>query len=76
MMLIILKRHLVTRSKLSVRRNQTFFLIKLSALSSVLVRVYWLDNKSSISYSLIMVRVNWLDDKRASGISSGLIAKD
>ena len=46
-MFIILDRHLVIRSELSVGCNQTSSLVKLSTLSSVLVRVYWLDDKGS-----------------------------
>ena len=38
--IIILKGHLVTKSKLLVQRNQTSFLMKLSTSSLVLVRVY------------------------------------
>ena len=37
---IILKHHLVTKSELLVRRNQTSSSVKLSVLSSVLVSVY------------------------------------
>ena len=46
--------------------NQTSSLVKLSASLLVWVRVYWLDNKGSPSYSLIIVGVYWLDDKGAS----------
>ena len=44
---IILERHLVARSDRSVGCNQTFSLVKTSALSLVLVRVYWRDDKGS-----------------------------
>ena len=43
---IILKYYLVTRSELLVGRNQISYLVKLSALSSVLIRIYWLDDKA------------------------------
>lgn len=43
---IIFKRSLVIRSELSVRRSQTSSLVKLSALSLILVKIYWLDNKN------------------------------
>ena len=61
---IIFECHLITKSELLIGCNQTSFLMKLSALSLVLVRVYWLDNKGSSLYLLVMVRVYWLDDKR------------
>ena len=47
MRFIILKRHLVTKSELSVRYNQTSSFVKSSASLLVLVRVYWLDDKGS-----------------------------
>ena len=49
----------------SVRCNQTSTLVKLSASSLVLVRVYWLDDEGSLLCLSVMVRVYWLDDKRA-----------
>ena len=55
----------MTRSEQSVGCNQTSSFVKLSALSSVLVKVYGLDDKGSPSGSLVMVRVYWLDNKRA-----------
>ena len=42
---IILGCHLVAKSNQSVGRNQTFSFVQLSALLSVLVRVYWLNDK-------------------------------
>ena len=60
---IILERHLVTRSELLVGRNQTSSLVKSSASSSVLVRVYWLDDKGSPLCSSVMIRVYRLDDE-------------
>ena len=47
MRFIIFKRHLVIKSELSVGCNQTSSLVKSSASSLVLVKVYWLDNKGS-----------------------------
>ena len=47
MRFIILERHLVTRSELLVGCDQTSSFVKLSASSSVLVRVYWLDDEGS-----------------------------
>ena len=49
----------------SVGCNQTSSLVKLSASSLVLVRVYWLDDEGLPLYSSIIVRVYWLDDKGA-----------
>ena len=40
-------------------------LVKSSALSSELVRVYRLDDEGSPSYSSVLVRVYWLDDEGA-----------
>ena len=64
MKFIIFEYHLITKSDLSVRRNQASFFMKLLTLLSVLVRVYWLDNKSSPFCLIVMIRVYWLDDKR------------
>ena len=60
---IILERHLVARSDRSIGRNQTSSLVKSSASSLVLVRVYWLDDEGPPSCSSVKVRVYWLDDK-------------
>ena len=73
MRFIILERHLVTRSEQSVGRNQTSSLVKSSASSSVLVRVYWLDDEGPPSYSSVMVRAYWLDDKGTLSCSSVLV---
>lgn len=43
--IIILERYPMTKTELSIRRNQIFSLVKLSGLSLVLVRVYFLDDK-------------------------------
>ena len=63
---IIFEYHLVTRSEVLVGHNQTSSFVKLSALSSVLVRMYWLDDKGLLLCSLIIVRAYWLDDKETS----------
>ena len=42
---IILGRHLVAKSDRLARRSQTSSLVQSSALLSVLIRVYWLDDK-------------------------------
>lgn len=60
---IILEYYLMTRSEQLVRCNQTSSLGKLSTLLLVLVRVYWLDDKSLPSCSLVMIKTYWLDSK-------------
>lgn len=60
---IILERHLMRRSELFIGCNQTSSLIKLSTLSSVLVKVYELDDKNPPSCLLVMVRVYWQNNK-------------
>ena len=52
------------RSEQLVGCNQTSFLVKLSALLLMFVRVYWLDDKGSPLYLSVIVRVYWLNDKR------------
>ena len=59
MRFIILERHLVTKSELLVGCNQISSLVKTSASSLVLVRVYWLDDKGS------PLECYWVDDKGA-----------
>ena len=49
MRFIIFKRHQVTKSELLIGCNQTSSLVKSSTSSSVLVKVYWLDDESSPS---------------------------
>lgn len=61
---IIFKYHLVLRSELLVKRNQTSFFVNTSASSLILLRIYQLNSKGSPSCSLLLVKVYWLDDAK------------
>ena len=70
---IILERHLVTRSEQSVGRNQTSSLVKLSASSSVLVRVLARWRGSTFGMLSILVRALARWQRYTFGMSSVLV---
>ena len=57
---MILKHHIVIKIELLIRYNQTFYLIKFLAFLLILVKVYWLNDKGSLSCLLVIVIPHFL----------------
>ena len=73
MRFIIFEYHLVIKSKKVIECNQTFFLMKSSDSSLILIKIYWLNDEGPPSCLLIIVRAYWLDNKDTPLYSSILV---